>query len=228
MYETTGEQSLLVGIPDVAIQKSQRQAQASSQSVAVIEPVTKSSTQPQTVRVPMPITVRQGFLEVREVASKEVITAIELLSPINKRTGLGRQKYENKRQQVLASDTHLVEIDLLRAHQPMPLFGETLKSHYRVLVSRSESRPQAQLYSFNLNDRLPSFLLPLKSKDSEPIVDLQALLTDIYQRSGYDLKLNYQQDPIPPLSKKETAWLDHLLKTETLRENESTTGEHDS
>lgn len=221
MYETTGEQSLLVGIPDVAVQKNQRKAEETYQKVAVAEPM----TQPKTVRVPMPITVRQGFLEVREVASKEVVTAIELLSPINKRAGRGRQTYESKRQKVFGSKTHLVEIDLLRAHQPMSLFGENLESHYRVLVSRSESRPQAQLYSFNVTEQLPVFLMPLKAQDSEPTIDLQALLTDIYQRSDYDLKLDYRQDPIPPFSEESTAWLDNLLKMKALRNDEITSDE---
>ena len=46
----------------------------------------------------------------------------------------------------------MLEIDLLRAHAPMSLYGENLNSDYRVLISRSEFRPQAQLYHFNVTD----------------------------------------------------------------------------
>ncbi|MFG6101533.1 DUF4058 family protein [Leptothoe sp. EHU-05/26/07-4] len=169
------------------------------------------------VEVPMPITVRQGYLEVREVATKEVVTAIDLLSPINKRPGRGRQTYENKRERVLSSSTNLVEIDLLRAYEPMPVLGDGLHSHYRVLVSRSDLRPQAEIYKFNVTDQVPSFQLPLRPDDQAPIVDLQRLLDEIYERSGYDLKLDYQQDPVPSVSDDEAAWLDSLLCEQGLR-----------
>ncbi|NEP55504.1 MAG: DUF4058 family protein [Symploca sp. SIO2G7] len=37
----------------------------------------------------------------REIATSEVVTAIEVLSPVNKRPGKGRTKYETKRQKIL-------------------------------------------------------------------------------------------------------------------------------
>jgi hypothetical protein len=213
MYEVRGEQSLLVGLPDVVVQKPQRQIEVQPVRVAVASP----PSQPIQVRLPTPLTIRQGYLEVREVTTKEVITAIELLSPINKRPGRGRQTYENKREHVLNSATHLVEIDLLRAYEPMPIFAEGLQSHYRILVSRSDLRPLADLYAFNLQNQIPSFPLPLQQADQEPVVDLQQLLSQIYERSGYDLKLNYQEDPVPPLTKDEMVWLETLLKQAGLR-----------
>ena len=203
---------LLVSIPDVVVQKSQQQEEQPT-NVALASP----PSQPVLVEVPMPITVRQGYLEIREVATKEVITAIELLSPINKRPGRGRQTYENKRERVLSSSTHLVEIDLLRAYKPMPIFGEGLPSHYRILVSRSDLRPQAELYKFNLTDQVPSFRLPLQPDDGSPVVELQDLLTEIYDRSGYDLKLDYQQEPIPALNDDDAIWSNQLLSEKGLR-----------
>lgn len=213
MYETTGEQSLLVGIPDVAVQKRDRQSEHPSANVAVAE----AKTGPISVRVPMPVSIRQGFLEVREVATKAVVTAIELLSPVNKRAGTGRQTYENKRQRVLNSSTHLVELDLLRAYEPMLMYGEHLTSDYRILVSRSDLRPQAELYAWSLRDSIPSFQLPLRQGDLEPTVDLQQLLTGIYDRSGYDLKLDYHQAPVPPLAADDIDWVNSRLKEYGLR-----------
>ncbi|MEM7793832.1 MAG: DUF4058 family protein [Cyanobacteria bacterium P01_C01_bin.118] len=175
------------------------------------------SSQPMLVEVPMPVTVRQGYLEVREVATKEVIAAIELLSPINKRPGQGRRTYETKREHVLASSTHLVEIDLLRAHEPMPILGQGWHSDYRILVSRSELRPQAELYGFNLRDKIPTFSLPLSQDDQAPTVDLQSVLNQIYERSGYDLKLDYQEDPVPSFNDEENRWMHNLLTDKGLR-----------
>jgi hypothetical protein len=99
----------------------------------------------------------------------------------------------------------------------MPLYGNTLKSDYSVLVSRSHLRPEAELYAFNLSDKLPTFHLPLREGDVEPTVNLQQLLNDIYDRSAYDLKLDYTQPPIPPLTEKDDAWLHNILKEKGFR-----------
>ncbi len=203
MYETIGEQSLLVGIPDLIVKESQGKIKQPMTNVAVAQSPTKS----QTVEVPIPETVKQGYLEVREVATNEVITAIEILSPINKRAGEGRQKYESKRNKVLGSSTHLVEIDLLRRGKPMLVYHGNTQTHYRILVSRGDCRPQADLYAFNLQDTIPSFPLPLKSGDREPLVDLQLLLNNVYDEASYDLAIDYNQEPVPPLSEEDRIWV---------------------
>lgn len=77
MYETSGEKSLLVGIPDVTVQRPFRATNPGGLNVAVSSP----PTQPLLVAVPMPETVKEGYLEVREVGTGEVVTAIEVLSP---------------------------------------------------------------------------------------------------------------------------------------------------
>jgi hypothetical protein len=207
MYETIGEQSLLVGLPDLTVKSSQVTTQQPMTNVAVAKP----STQPQTVEVPVPETIKQGYLEVREVGTHEVITAIEILSPINKRSGEGRKQYENKRNKVLASSTHLVEIDLLRQGQAMPVYHSKNKTHYRILVSRGDRRPQADLYAFNLPDPIPSFHLPLKSGDREPLVDLQLLLNNVYDQASYDLAIDYTQETVPPLLEEDRVWVNTWL-----------------
>lgn len=213
MYETIGEQSLLVGIPDLTVKGSQAKTKQPITNVAVVQP----PTQPQTVEVPLPETIKQGYLEVREVATSEVVTAIEILSPINKRSGEGRKQYERKRNKVLGSSTHLVEIDLLRRGQPMPVYHSNIPTHYRILVSRGDRRPQADLYTFNLPDAIPSFPLPLKSEDSEPVVDLQLLLSNIYDQASYDLAIDYTQEPVPPLLEKDRVWVNTWLTDRQLR-----------
>lgn len=213
MYETVGEEALLVGIPDLTVKGSQETAQQPLNNVAVAQ----SPTQPQTVEVPLPETIKQGYLEVREVATREVVTAIEILSPVNKRSGKGRKQFESKRHKVLGSSTHLVEIDLLRQGQPMPVYRNNIETHYRILVSRGNRRPQADLYSFNLPDAIPTFPLPLKSGDREPSIDLQLLLNNIYDQASYDLAMDYQQEPVPGLSAEDTAWLNTWLTEKELR-----------
>ena len=160
--------------------------------------------------------VREAYLEVKEVATQVVVTAIEILSPTNKK-GDGRQKYEQKRQHVLNSRTHLVEIDLLRDGAPLPIAGTAIQSRYRVLVSRSDTRPLADFYPFNVPDPMPPFPLPLQADDVEPVINLRSLLDDVYERSGYDYFIDYHSDPLPPLSEAELNWIDALLRDKGLR-----------
>ena len=201
IYALDGSETLLVGIPDVTVERrSAEQAtlpvdKPDAESVAVAAP----PTSPVKVKVPMPLEVRESYLQIKEVSTGEVITAVEIPSPMNKRPGKGRNAYEEKRREVLSSRTHLVEIDLLRSGQPMALAAGTVESHYRILVSRSEQRPQADLYAFNLTDQIPSFSVPLKASDQEPIVDLQDLLNQVYDRAGYEVVIDYALPPVPPV-----------------------------
>lgn len=76
---------------------------------------------PARIRVPQVDITREVFLEVIDRRSREVVTVIELLSPSSKRkSGVNRLQYLAKRTALLASRTHLVEIDLLRGGEPMP------------------------------------------------------------------------------------------------------------
>ena len=213
IYQTTGDDKLLVGIPDVIVQNSQTAINPKIPNIAVATP----AVQPKTVTVPIPEIVKERYLEVRKVGTKEVVTVIEILSPKNKRTGEGRNAYDNKRQRVLGSLTHLVEIDLLRVGEPMLVFGDGTQNDYRILVSRGENRPQSDLYAFNLQDVIPLFPLPLRTEDSEPLVDLQSLLAGIYDRASYDLIIDYSQQPVPALSEVDAAWANTLLQENDLR-----------
>ncbi len=203
--------TVLIGVPDVSIRQTASTIQGNHSNLAVAEPL------PVTVTLPMPATIRHRYLEIRSIQTSEVITVIEILSPVNKRHGSGRQKYENKRLEILESATHLVEIDLLHQYNPMPIAQGDCPSHYRILVSPSQTRPNACLYPFNLQNSLPIFLLPLRSEESQIAVNLQSLLSETYDLSGYDLEINYQQDPEPTWPQEELRWIDQYLKTQELR-----------
>lgn len=209
VYEISGEASLLVGIPDVSVQRS---TSSSPSNLAVVS----STTQPMEVTIPIPEILTEGYLEIRSVETGEAVTVIEVLSPKNKQSVVGRLQYETKRQKVLGSSTHMVEIDLLRQGKPMPMEGG-IKSNYRILISRSETRPKAALYGFNLGDSIPQFPLPLGSEDVEPWVDLQGLLHEIYDQGAYDLRLNYSGSIVPALSETDATWVDDVLRQQGLR-----------
>jgi Uma2 family endonuclease len=213
VYSFAGENPILVGIPDVTVVRSRTQPPPRESNVAVAAPA-ETAVQ---VKVPVPLELREGYLEIRDMAKGNVIAVIEVLSPTNKRPGKGREMYLEKREVVLASHTHLIEIDLLREGEQMPVFENEYGANYRIMVSRGDTRPTADLYLFNLPNEIPKFALPLRSGDVEPVVDLQALLNGVYDRAGYDYTIDYSRDPVPALSEADAAWADAILREKGLR-----------
>lgn len=169
------------------------------------------------VEVELPDLIRETYLEVRAAADGQVVTLLGILSPTNKRPGEGRGQYLRKRRAVLGSLTHLVEIDLLRGGEPMPVQRWSGRSDYRIMVSRGEERPRALLIPFSVRQPIPAFPLPLAAGDPEPAVELGPLLHALYDRGGYDLRLSYRAEAAPPLSAEAAAWADALLRAAGLR-----------
>ena len=207
-----GGDEVLIGIPDAAV-IAKGNSKFEPQPLASVALATQ--TLPQRVRVPMPMPVNERYLEVREAGTNAVITAIEVLSPKNKRAGPGRLAYETKRQTILASATHLVEVDLLRGGQAMPMVGLTAATPYRILISRGHQRPAADLYGVMLQQPLPTVPVPLKPEAGDLALDLQAVLDRVYAEARYSLRIDYGQPPPPPvLAAIDQAWVDDLLSSE--------------
>ncbi|MGF1566808.1 MAG: DUF4058 family protein [Nodosilinea sp.] len=194
--------ALLVGIPEVSVVQNRPD---NGQAVA-----TSTLSRPIKVSLPVSEDVKETYLEIRQVSTGQVVTVIEVLSPKNKRPGEGRDLYNAKRRKVLKSQSHLVEIDLLRSGDPLPMSGG-IASDYRMLVSRADSRPEAELYPFSLRELIPRFPLPLQPGDREPSIDLNQVLGDIYDLASLDLVINYGQPPNPAVSEDDFRWIQSLL-----------------
>lgn len=197
--------------PDVTVARSSRPVEAAGRLPTAGLPGVV------TVELPMLEEVREVYLEIREVGTDRVITVIEVLSPTNKLPGMGRRQYEQKRLSLLGTLTHLVEIDLLRAGEPMPMLGAPPPSDYRILVSRGERRPQADLAPFSVRQPVPPVPIPLQPGDSEPLLDLNRILHTQYERAGLDLRIDYRQVAEPPLQGEDATWVDALLRQAGLR-----------
>jgi hypothetical protein len=209
LYITEPDQRVFVGRPDLAV--------IGRPAAETVPKPAPSASSVLTVQVPVPDEVRETYLEVRETGTDYVLTVLEILSPTNKRPGRGRRLYEDKRMEVLASRTHLVEIDLVRAGEPMPIVGDGRASAYRMLVSRGDCRPNATLYAFGVRQPIPLLSVPLKPTDQEPTVDLGQILHHLYDQASYDLRLDYKGDPVSPLPTAEAVWADELLRQKGLR-----------
>ena len=202
-------------IPDVAVLTASADADAGG---PLRFPMPERSKDAIAVQLPSTDLFKERYIEVRRVASREVVAVIELLSPTNK-SGYGRQEYLAKRAAVLYSSTHLVEIDLLRAGPRMPVIGAVPDTHYRILVANARrTEPIADLYAFGIRQPIPDFVLPL-AQDAEGIaVNLNAVVGQVYADGSYDLEIDYgSEPPEPPLSDDDRGWVDALLREQGLR-----------
>lgn len=202
--EHTVDEPPLTRRPDVAILREPRREPAVTRpggAIAIIEAP---------VRVPLPLReeLRERFIEVRLRDSGQLVTVIEVLSPSNKRRGSdGRREYLEKRETVLKSDVHLLEIDLLRGGQRLPMGTELPSGDYFAILSRADRRPIADVWPIELRSALPVVPVPLAGNDPDVALDLQACFELAYERAGYDYALRYQAALEPPLGREETDWV---------------------
>jgi len=162
-----------------------------------------------------PEEAREAYLTIRRRETAEVVTVIEVLSPGNKRPAAdGRKEYLAKREAVLRSYTHLIELDLLRAGERLPTVEPLPPADYYAFVLRRARRPVAEVYPWVLRQPMPAVPVPLCGSDPDAVLDLQAVFTSVYDRSDYDYSLDYAGEPVPPLSEADAAWARSLLPGE--------------
>jgi hypothetical protein len=164
--------------------------------------------------IPMP--VPHVTIEIRDTANRQLVTAIEVLSPTNKR-GDGCEEYLAKRRRILLSTAHLLEIDLLRQGQRVPMQKPLPRTPYFIFLSRVEKRPMTEIWPIGLADPLPVIPVPLLPGDKEEALDLQQAFATIYDLLGYDLALDYSQPPEIPLPREDVAWAEALIRAAGLR-----------
>ena len=212
VMDEPGEEELRVMFPDISvIRRPAVEPQPAPAATATISaPVTVANV----MRVPF----RQVGIEIRETRTGVLVTAIELLSPANKRpSSEGRQSYLRKREMLLGSTAHLLEIDLIRRGEPLPLDPSPPNAPYYVILSRANQRPDAEVWPVQLHDPLPTAPVPLLEPDPDVSIDLGAALHAVYGRAGYDLDIDYTGDTFPPLEGETAAWAEKRLKDADLR-----------
>ena len=180
-------------------------ATATATATAAVANPTKGA---KAVPVRMPIEVKVNWLRITTAPNHEAVTIIEVLSPTNKVPGEERRRYIRKREAILSAGVNLVEIDLLRNWDPMPLESPPPPSDYRILVCRAWQRPDALLYPFRVQDAIPQFPMPLLPDDAEPAVDLGPIIDGMHHTARYNLVAGYDAPPPAPEFPPETqAWI---------------------
>lgn len=149
-------------------------------------------------------------VEIRDVANRRLVTAIEILSPVNK-LGESARDYDDRRQALLKTQTHLLEIDLIRRGQRIVVEGALPPAPYYIYLSRFQSRPITAVWAVQLHEPLPVVPVPLLPPDADVALDLQAAVDACFELVGYEQLLDYSQPPLPPLTAEEAAWVRERL-----------------
>lgn len=149
--------------------------------------------------------VPHSWVEIRDRAGRTLVTLIEILSPTNKR-GDGHRDYLRKRNKVLLSSAHLMEIDLLRKGKRVPMTKPLPAGDYYVFLTRANKRPESEVWPIDISDPLPVVRVPLREPDADVPLDLQRAFSTIYQASPYAVAIDYSKSPDVPLSKAAAAW----------------------
>jgi hypothetical protein len=158
-------------------------------------------------------------IEIRATGTLELVTAIEILSPVNKRPSHDAyREYLRKRQDLLRSSAHLIEIDLLRGGTRPPLEAPVPAAPYYITLSRANERPHVEVWPITLQNALPTIPVPLTEPDPDVPLDLGAILATVYERGGYGTLIDYHQPPPPPkLSEEDERWLATHLHEQEIR-----------
>lgn len=188
--------------PDVFVVET-RQALGTAMGARIEAPVQ--------VLVDGPETYRQSYVLIRDTTNREVVTILEILSPINKAPAGSRARSDflRKRDEVIASRTHWVEIDLLRAgSRPPEVRGA---GDYYVLARRSGSAV-AGVWPIGLRDRLPTIGVPLDAATDAPL-DLQEALDRVWTDGRYADLVDYDgPPPPPPLDAADAHWVAEQIR----------------
>jgi hypothetical protein len=196
-------------VPDVLVGRVER---AASRPLAGALTTPTATLEPDLVEIldRDPEEFRITWVEIRALPDLELVTAIEILSPINK--GSGRRSYLEKREKLHLSKVNLVEIDLLLEGAPLPMKQGIAPGGYYAIVARAARLPVAEVYRWTVRDPLPILPIPLREPDADVSIDLSALATRVYDLGQYALTLR-RVGPIPEttaLSREDRAWVESV------------------
>ena len=87
------------------------------------------------------------------------------------------------------------------------------RTTYQVCGRRGWRPEQCEVYPVPLRGPLPAIRIPLRRKDEDVRLDLQAVLEQAYRKGRYALTINYAEPPDPPLTGDDAKWARALVKS---------------
>lgn len=206
-------------VPDVWVRRGQAKSRDLPRSSVPSSLASLEEETPILVRVPA-LEVHEGYITILDRRSRQkVVTVIEVGSPTNKHAGPGRKLYKAKQRELLASDVHLVEIDLLRkgphvlAIPKRTARREAGDYDYLSCVNRAkECRDEYELYPARLRGKLPRILVPVAGDDPDVKLEIQQVLAQTYDAGTYREWIDYSKPCVPRLPAEDQAWADELIR----------------
>jgi hypothetical protein len=206
--------------PDVDVVVPRRHETAPRDSGGGVAVAKRSACEPLVVHVPhderieplVEIYIGRGSL-------RRLVTTLEVLSLTNKTPGeRGRDLYIRKQQEILESQVHLLEIDLLRGGQHTTAVPRDRLSaaagpfDYHISIHRFDNLEDYFVYPVRLPEPLPTIAVPLLPGDAAVSLDMQAVLDRTYDAGPYRREIDYPTArPVPPLSAEQLAWTRTIL-----------------
>lgn len=185
--------------PDIYVTKNSPIRSAQPDPVAIVQPTTYYEVEMEAVT--------PRWIEIVDLKSRQMVTAIEVLSPSNK--GRDFHAFNQKRDLVIEAGGNWVEIDLLRrGKRPKPYLYDT---DYHALMIRS-GEPYWHVWGMSLQEPLPTIGIPLADGYNDVPIDLQDAIETVYKRGAYWRDLAYDEDvPAPRLSAENQTYIEQKL-----------------
>jgi hypothetical protein len=158
----------------------------------------------------------ERWVQIVDVTSgNRVVTAIEVLSPWNKRPGRLNRDYRRKVKDYARGRVSVVEIDLLRSPRgrlPVSEADIPIDRHapYMACVRLGWDPYEWWAFPIPLRFSLPGISIPLRQADKPVVLELQPLIDRVYVAGGHD-DIDYTRPLNPPLSSDDAAWTTALL-----------------
>jgi len=111
---------------------------------------------------------------------------------------------------------NFVEVDLVRSGD----WSRLLRPHrcpskgrsaYRVTIRVPRDPGAVYLFPISVREPLPKVSIPLRDKDPDVRLDLQALVDRAYENGRYARRLDYAKSCDPPLEVDDAAWAARLI-----------------
>jgi hypothetical protein len=196
--------------PDVEIMRNQ--SLDSSLQIASVSQTETDAITPAILTIPviLPVEIHIANVEIRDTAQNQLVSSIEILSPVNKREP-GLSQYRQKRQRLYQAGVHLLELDLVRRGTRPITHAAVSDIPYLITLTRAHTG-KTDGWPMRLQDFLPNVPVPLRQPDEDVVLPLGRVFSEVYDEAAYDLSINYQEiPPLPGLSEDDKVWVKTLL-----------------
>lgn len=196
--------------PDVGVWRQSTSKPLAHTAVAVLAPPPLVET------IAQELPIKLWSVEIREVGLGTLVTSLEILSPVNKRPGHEAFiAHQRKRTDLMRAGVNLLEIDLLRSGRRWPTSNQPLPDDpYFIFLWRAFDPRSLGIWPLKLREPIPLVPVPLLDPDPDVPLDLTLAIHTIYDRAGYDMRIDYTQPPPKPdFPAEDIHWIEELVAT---------------